>query len=66
MEKICPRCNSNFTCRNDQILLCDCVTVALNSDERNYLAMRYSDCLCVACLLVIKTLVAQQHPCNEI
>lgn len=55
MEKICPRCNSSFECRNDNILECDCNTVMLSGEDYQHISKNYTDCLCIKCLNQIKT-----------
>ena len=50
MTKICPRCQCEFECRNDNVLECDCVHVILSKEALDYISSRYPDCLCVDCL----------------
>ena len=50
MEKVCPRCNKSFVCRNDQILECWCINEPINSDFRKFLADNFSGCLCAECM----------------
>lgn len=54
-EKKCPRCGSSFECKVGSILLCQCSTVSITEDERDYINATYDDCLCATCLSVIKT-----------
>lgn len=56
--KYCPRCNNTFQCKMGSILLCQCSTIELNEEERNYIRERFDDCLCVFC---IKELRAEYH-----
>ena len=50
-EKTCPRCGKKFICRhNDDITKCQCASVQLTPEARNYIASEYTDCLCVDCL----------------
>jgi hypothetical protein len=58
MTKICPHCQSNFECRNDQIMECDCVNVILTKEALRYVSSRYADCLCVDCLNEINLIPA--------
>lgn len=50
MTKICPHCQCEFECRNDNVLECDCIHVILGKEALDYISSRYSDCLCVDCL----------------
>lgn len=54
VEKICPRCKSEFLCYHENILLCDCSKVNLSEMERAFIAEQYSDCLCMTCLQELK------------
>lgn len=54
MEKHCPRCNKVFICRNDDVMQCDCLRVPLGPEDFHYIGHRYSDCLCVDCLLELQ------------
>ena len=51
MIKTCPRCASNFECKEDDILKCDCVEIKLSTKTRRLLGSTYNDCLCPACLV---------------
>ena len=46
----CPRCHTAFTCRADEIHLCQCSVVTLNDDERKYISERFDGCLCANCM----------------
>jgi len=50
MEKKCQRCGKSFECKNDDILNCQCATVPLSREARDYLTERYTDCICADCL----------------
>ncbi len=52
--KYCPRCNTPFECKVGSILLCQCSTISLNDDERDYIKQKFDDCLCVNCLKELK------------
>lgn len=53
-EKSCPRCGAKFICRhNDDILKCQCATVQLTPEARQYISENYTDCLCANCLCEI-------------
>jgi hypothetical protein len=49
-EKYCPRCNTAFECNAGSIHLCQCTTVTLNEYERDYMQLKYDDCLCADCM----------------
>ena len=50
MDKICPSCSSTFTCRVDQIELCNCTKLNLAKGARDYIKATYGNCLCSDCL----------------
>lgn len=50
MKKICPRCSSEFKCREDRTDLCQCTRVHLVSGVRDYVRDNYESCLCANCL----------------
>lgn len=50
MDKICPSCSSTFTCRVDQIELCNCAKLNLVKGVREYIKVTYGNCLCFDCL----------------
>lgn len=53
-EKYCPRCKTQFECKVGSILLCQCTTVEISEEERNFIHRRYDDCLCAACMKELK------------
>lgn len=53
-EKYCPRCKIRFECKVGSILLCQCNSVNLNEEERNFLQEKYDDCLCANCMKELK------------
>ena len=53
--KTCSRCNSDFECKVGSIQLCQCQAVKLTAEQRTYIAQRYNDCLCAACLLALRS-----------
>ncbi len=55
-NKICPKCNISFECKVGNISQCQCTTVDLSVEERNYIQSNYSDCLCANCLLSMKNM----------
>lgn len=52
--KYCPRCNTPFECKVGSILLCQCSTVSLHPEERDYIQEKFDDCLCANCLKELK------------
>lgn len=52
--KACPRCNRAFECKQGNIAECQCTQVALSFEERIFIEGKYVDCLCAACLSVLK------------
>jgi len=54
MEKVCPCCGISFTCRPDSISECQCASAHLDDTARAWLKERYTECLCISCLLEIK------------
>ena len=63
--KNCPRCNIEFECKSGSILLCQCQTIVLSSEQMDYIGAEYDDCLCISCLQELCTkLKDHQHKCN--
>ncbi|MDH5445047.1 MAG: cysteine-rich CWC family protein [Gammaproteobacteria bacterium] len=52
--KHCQRCNREFECKSGSILLCQCQTVVLSPEQLDYIATRFSDCLCARCLVAVR------------
>ena len=52
-EKKCPRCGNAFECKVGTIALCQCSGVALNDEQRSYIAQKYAECLCRDCLVYL-------------
>jgi len=53
-RKHCPRCNGLFECKPGNITQCQCFGVQFNEEEKRYIDAKYTDCLCVDCLLALK------------
>lgn len=51
--KKCPHCSTYFKCRVDDISQCQCSTVKLNAGQLNYIAGKYTDCLCANCMQLL-------------
>ncbi len=49
-EKQCPRCKAAFECKAGSIAFCQCSSIALSAEEREYIKAEYDVCLCLACL----------------
>ena len=63
MDKICPRCNQSFVCRNDNILECWCLMESISVSVRAYLARNFTGCLCSLCIDDInKSLIHNYQP----
>ena len=63
--KNCPRCNIEFVCKSGSILLCQCQTIVLSSEQMDYMNAQYDDCLCISCLQKLCTKFNdQQHKQN--
>lgn len=48
--KTCPRCEMQFECKSGSILLCQCQSLSLTSQQQEYIEARFEDCLCLDCL----------------
>jgi hypothetical protein len=48
-----------FECKSGTVLLCQCQAVSLTSAQLEYIAARYDDCLCRACLEALRVEVEQ-------
>lgn len=48
--KKCPRCASQFTCREDRIDLCQCSRIYLEPKAKDYIRDNFNNCLCPDCL----------------
>jgi hypothetical protein len=53
-EKNCPCCNQVFECKVGDVINCQCNTVKLTDAERDYIAIRFTDCLCANCMATLK------------
>ncbi|MBZ4189194.1 cysteine-rich CWC family protein [Niabella beijingensis] len=59
-DKYCPRCKQPFECKVGSILLCQCSTVSLNDEERDFINQQYEDCLCASCLKELRAVYHKQ------
>lgn len=46
----CPRCQTNFECKAEDIKKCQCASIVLEQHQREYISERYEACLCISCL----------------
>ncbi|WP_153796396.1 cysteine-rich CWC family protein [Foetidibacter luteolus] len=53
-SKTCPRCQQAFECRVGDVANCQCNGFTFTAYEKAFIAERYSDCLCAACLHELK------------
>ena len=54
-EKHCPKCGKAFECKPGNITQCQCSGVQLTAEERSFIEKQYEDCLCIACLRLLKS-----------
>jgi acyl-CoA hydrolase len=54
-EKFCPRCGTRFECKAGSVALCQCNTIRLNAEERDYLQRLFNDCLCGKCMQELRS-----------
>ncbi len=48
--KNCPRCKKAFECKPGNITQCQCFGITMTVEQKAYIELRYSDCLCRNCL----------------
>jgi len=48
--KQCPRCKTDFECKTNNVLQCQCVGIPLSEKQRTMIANDFGDCLCADCL----------------
>lgn len=53
-SKHCPRCGVEFECKTGSILLCQCQTLYLSTEQLAYISEQYDECLCVRCLQALR------------
>ncbi|MCG6896684.1 MAG: cysteine-rich CWC family protein [Thiocapsa sp.] len=51
--KVCPRCGATFECKANRPSQCACAAILIPERVLDELQLRYSDCLCVRCLVEI-------------
>lgn len=53
----CPRCGTPFLCTPEDIVHCQCNTVILSDETRQFLKKTTYDCLCKTCLSHFNSLI---------
>lgn len=53
-QKYCPRCAIVFECKVGNITQCQCSNIDLGVEEQTYIGFLYQDCLCAACIKVLR------------
>src|SRR5690606_3900402 len=61
---LCPRCGSNMICKVGNITQCDCFTVQVSAETREFLSKTDFACVCVNCLndLELKQQLIKRFP----
>ena len=64
MNKICKRCKTTFDCNSTLIQNCECNTIELSLETKEYLNKTSYDCLCTKCLNQVENFseLAKQYP----
>jgi len=52
--KNCPRCQQPFECKSGNITECQCFGIQCTEEIAAFVAEKYADCLCRACLLQLQ------------
>jgi hypothetical protein len=50
----CPRCKAEFVCKPKNISECDCMKIRTSPEELNFIASKFSSCVCNSCLKELK------------
>jgi|GEM_PF-2202530 len=50
----CPRCKAEFICKPKNISECDCMKIRTSPEELNYIASKFSACVCNKCIKELK------------
>ena len=53
-NKHCPRCNTAFECKADDVLNCQCNGIVFTDTQKERIAVQFNDCLCRKCLLELQ------------
>ena len=54
-QKTCPHCKSHFECKSGDITNCQCESVILTQEHRDYIYSQYDDCLCASCIRALRS-----------
>ncbi len=50
----CSRCNGEYICKPKNISECDCMKIRTSPEELEYIASKFSDCVCNTCIKDLK------------
>jgi len=53
--KTCPHCQKNFECKCGDVINCQCETIELKQQHRDYIFKQYDDCLCASCMAFMRS-----------
>jgi len=53
-SKTCPNCQTSFECKSRDIVNCQCESIELNQQHRDYIYDKYDDCLCAGCMEALR------------
>ncbi|MBK7291076.1 MAG: cysteine-rich CWC family protein [Chitinophagaceae bacterium] len=53
--KYCLRCKKQFECKPGNISQCQCFGIKLTAEQKAFIELRYSDCLCNSCLTILQS-----------
>lgn len=62
--KYCGRCSAQFVCKVGDVLACQCSTVSISQNTKDFLLETSYDCLCANCMKQVGKLVFQ-HPIRK-
>ncbi|MBD2754608.1 cysteine-rich CWC family protein [Spirosoma validum] len=54
-QVVCPRCETVYECKVGSINLCQCTSVELTEEQRQYIRSLFDGCLCARCLSALRT-----------
>lgn len=52
--KQCVRCNKHFECKVGNVTECQCNQIQLTYEEQSYIESKFTDCLCIDCLYLLR------------
>ncbi len=59
--KTCPKCTRPFECKTGDILNCQCQSVKLTQQHRDYIFEQFDECLCASCMRKLRSECNMQH-----